>query len=320
MPSENNHYCDIHPSGNYTNITTLTFHSKTYNKDYKARKGTHKKTGKVEVFTHIYAKDVWPVKQARAHCVKHGGSFEAATKEVVTEIRYADIASGELREVTEEEKATGILKPVLSSSVKDAHGTRVWNKPTRYKDVDYKPAFWRGQTSVPILYKHGRDWNYGDKEMGRWKGFKAEEDGKLVGDPLVFDLKDAFAAERFRKHVDRFADSWSIAFYPTLELSGDDANAFYKEQGIEEDGASVYLAPQYVEVSDVTFGSNPDAHDKDILIKEFKELISRDCVPREDFDKLAQRITELEALINGDMPKGIEALRSLAKRLKGVIR
>lgn len=230
---------------------------------------------------------------------------------------YRDIFSGGLREVTDAEKEKGIIRPVLSSPIKDAHGTRVWNQPVRFKGKDYIPAFWRGQSSVPILYIHGYDIFYGDREMGRWLGFKVEKDGKLVADPLDFDLKDTFAAERYRKHVDKYADSWSIAFYYMLMLEGDEANEFYRQEGVEEDGAPVFLGPQYVEVSDVTFGSNPEAHDRDALMQEFRGLISRDYIPRKEFDKIKQRLTDLEALLvnSGDTPSLGEAISRFLRRI-----
>lgn len=232
---------------------------------------------------------------------------------------YRDIFSGGLREVTDAEKEKGIIRPVLSSPIKDAHGTRVWNQPVRFKGKDYVPAFWRGQSSVPILYIHGYDIFYGDREMGRWLGFKVEKDGKLVADPLDFDLKDTFAAERYRKHIDKYADSWSIAFYYILMLEGDEANEFYRQEGVEEDGAPVFLGPQYVEVSDVTFGSNPEAHDREGLVKEIKEV--RELIfgdHRQEFEQIKQRLTDLEALLvnSGDTPSLGAVIERFIRRLK----
>lgn len=277
------------------------------------------KNKKSEEQAYRYDKTVWSASEARSHCKKHDGiRFEPASEKTADVRIYRDISSGELREVTDAEKEKGILRPVLSSPAKDAHGTRVWNQSVRFKDVDYVPAFWRGQSSVPILYAHGGDLFYGNREMGRWLGFRIEKDGKLVGDPLDFDLKDTFAAERYRKHVERYADSWSLGFYYMLELTGDEANEFYHEQGVEEDGAPVFLGPQYVEVSDVTFGSNPEAHDRDALMREFRDLVSRDYIPRDEFDKIKQRLTDLEALLDksGDTPSPVEVISRFLKRFQ----
>lgn len=83
-PYPNEHACRLKDPGQYDTCRRGSRESggKTYHVIYCKKTG-----GKMEEQAYRYPKDTWSASEAGAHCKKHGGSFEAAAKDVEEEVR-----------------------------------------------------------------------------------------------------------------------------------------------------------------------------------------------------------------------------------------
>ncbi len=77
LKSENEHICVlVEPKGmNLFGYKDLTSQN---GKKYRTILGIPKRSGSSVNQANLYPKEEWSVKEARAHCKKHGGKFEGA--------------------------------------------------------------------------------------------------------------------------------------------------------------------------------------------------------------------------------------------------
>lgn len=81
MPFPNEHACRLENPDNFIggSFRRLRRKSKEYNKTYGVIQGRKKSDNKMADQAYRYKKQTWETAQARSHCRKHGGSFEAAS-------------------------------------------------------------------------------------------------------------------------------------------------------------------------------------------------------------------------------------------------
>jgi len=94
-PYPNEHACRLKDPGQYDTCRRGSRESggKTYGVIFCKKKG-----GKMEEQSYRYPKDTWSASEARAHCERHEGSFEAAGKQETEEaIIKASIQRAEMQ-------------------------------------------------------------------------------------------------------------------------------------------------------------------------------------------------------------------------------
>jgi len=101
-PYPNEHACRLKDPGQYDTCRRGSRESggKTYHVIFCKKTG-----GKIEEQSYRYPKDTWSASEARAHCERHGGSFEAAGKQEAEEalikaaIQRAEIQREQIEEL-----------------------------------------------------------------------------------------------------------------------------------------------------------------------------------------------------------------------------
>lgn len=104
-PSKDNHTCRV-GGGDYVRFRSEE--RRHAGKPYTVRYGV-RKDGKAEEYEYFYPKDKWPASEARTHCRKHDGRFEAAVGNKSLEFKCA--SCGETLVVEPEEISTLMGEP-----------------------------------------------------------------------------------------------------------------------------------------------------------------------------------------------------------------
>jgi HK97 family phage prohead protease len=105
-PYPNEHSCRLNPPGDYDEFRRTNRQSE--GKTYSIILGKLKNEDIWEEQAFRYNKDVWDADEARAHCEKHDGTFEAASKALP--IQGAEIITPEDKEAAELDSIVGSLK------------------------------------------------------------------------------------------------------------------------------------------------------------------------------------------------------------------
>jgi len=104
-PSPDNHICRV-GGGDY--VRYRSEERRHGGKPYTVRYGV-RKDGKAEEYEYFYPKDKWPASEARTHCGKHEGRFEAAVSNKSLELKC--VSCGETLVIEPEEISTLVSEP-----------------------------------------------------------------------------------------------------------------------------------------------------------------------------------------------------------------
>lgn len=193
----------------------------------------------------------------------------------------------------------GYLYPIVSSLRTDSDNERVIGIPVNFRGKDYPVRFWRYRKNVAVKYRHGLN-TLLFQELGRWEDFNVDDEKRTIA-TAWFDMHNPDAKERYRMHVEGVATDWSIGFREDAVFEGDDANELYRQLGLTEDGSRALVGIEYVELSTVPEGAQPDAHDLELKQKFYNEvksmLIQTDSALFDRISKLEKQQAEIQQVI-----------------------
>lgn len=142
-------------------------------------------------------------------------------KQIVEE---KQIAKGYLEVIKAQESETeGRLgRCIISTETVDRMGDEIMADGWDFKDFFKNPR---------LLWSHNSGWDEDRPSIGRVENVEVEN-GKVYFTP-VFDLKDSFAAEIYRKYKDNFLNAFSVGFRALEYTFTDTGVKFLKQEALE---------------------------------------------------------------------------------------
>lgn len=162
MPYPNEHACRLHPPGRYGEWGRTTRRSASVRKQYSVIRGRKKSDGKWEDQAYRYNRNRWSAAEARSHCKRHDGRFEAAApktqerSEHVRKIGFNIVTLGDSYSTREEqfEERPHLVVPVVILM----EGVHAGTAGARFYPGDEVGKYIDSWNGVPVPVFHPQEW------------------------------------------------------------------------------------------------------------------------------------------------------------------